>query len=356
MAEKYSEANIATLSNDSKKVRWYVLVLPYGHHGSLSSGLQEELDLRKRNGEKVFEYFAPTYVEVKSVRGKMVKTTRPLLYNYVFVHASEADIYNMKRSTMQRYNFLPRVREEDKQYYPYLTDAAMENLRWVARAYDDVLPVYTPEPDKLMKGDKVRITEGQFMGVEATVMIQPGAGQKSVMVCVDDWLWVPLIQVKQGQYEVVSLNDDGKHLYTKLDNDRLFTKMHEAIGHHHSTEGVTDEDRRLAQEILNQFRNLEMPTPVLRCKHYSLLLPAHLILGNTDEMNMLQSKIESVLRGVKAEQAAALLLTTLYGCTGSDDYHRQATRIITPWKTEEKPKKSKRQLIQWLTDYEQWHV
>lgn len=354
MAEKYSEANIPAISNNGNIVRWYVLVLPYGHHGSLSSGLQEELDQRKRKGEKTFEYFAPTYVEVKSIRGKMVKTSRPLLYNYVFVHASEVDIFNMKRNTMQRYNFLPRVREDGKQYYPYLTDKAMENLRWVARAYDDVLPVYTPEPDKLMKGDRVRITEGQFMGVEATVMIQPGAGQKSVMVCVDNWMWVPLIQVKQGQYEVVSINEDGKHLYTKLDNDRLFTKMHEAIGRFHTSQGVNDDDRKLAMEVLSLFGNLEMPTPILRCKLYSLLLPAYTILGKSNEANALLGKIEAVLSGVKAEQSAALLLTTLYGCTANDQYHHQANRIIAPWRTEERPKKSKRQLIQWLKDYEQW--
>ena len=325
------DAKKKTISVDGNVVRWYVLVLPYGHRGSPSAGLRAELERREKSGEPPFDYFAPQYVEVRSVRGKMTKTTRALLFNYVFVHASEAEIYRMKSGTLRNYNFLPRVRESDRQHYPYLTDEAMENLRWVARAYDEVLPVCTPAPDKLMKGDRVRITEGQFMGVEATVMTQPGAGQKSVMVCVEDWLWVPLLYVKQGQYEVVALNESGKHIYTKLNNDRLFTKMHEAIIHYHSAEGVTDDDRRTAQEIINLFGSLEMPTPILRCKHYSLLLPAYLVLGRTEDMNTLLHKADSVLSGIKAEQVAALLLTTLYGCTGNDYYRGQAHNIINRW-------------------------
>ena len=130
------DAKNKTISVDGNVVRWYVLVLPYGHRGSPSAGLRAELERREKSGEPPFDYFAPQYVEVRSVRGKMTKTTRALLFNYVFVHASEAEIYRMKSGTLRNYNFLPRVRESDRQHYPYLTDEAMENLRWVARAHE----------------------------------------------------------------------------------------------------------------------------------------------------------------------------------------------------------------------------
>lgn len=350
------DAKNKTISVDGNVVRWYVLVLPYGHRGSPSAGLRAELERREKSGEPPFDYFAPQYVEVRSVRGKMTKTTRALLFNYVFVHASEAEIYRMKSGTLRNYNFLPRVRESDRQHYPYLTDEAMENLRWVARAYDEVLPVCTPAPDKLMKGDRVRITEGQFMGVEATVMTQPGAGQKSVMVCVEDWLWVPLLQVRQGQYEVVSLDGSGKHIYTKLDNDRLFTKMHEAIMRHHSPEGVTDDDRRVAQEIVSQFGRLEMPTPILRCKQYSLLLPAYMVLGKGDDFEAMESKVNSVLNGIRAEQTAALLLVTMYGCTGDEPCRNKAKRVVDGWKAGGVTKKNKQKVIGYFDDYEGIHI
>ena len=93
----------------------------------------------------------------------MVRTNHPLLYNYVFIHASEAEIYRMKRFLPQ-YNFLPRVREKDDAYYPSLSDEAMENLKWVTASHSDVLPVYTPGPERLMKGDRIRITGGSSRG------------------------------------------------------------------------------------------------------------------------------------------------------------------------------------------------
>ena len=82
-------------------VRWYVLTLPTAVGGRdniySSKGLDAELSRRKRCGEPLFEYFAPSYVEARKVGGKMVNTRKPLLYNYVFIHASENEIFRLKR-------------------------------------------------------------------------------------------------------------------------------------------------------------------------------------------------------------------------------------------------------------------
>lgn len=115
---------------DTHVVRWYVLVLPSCHKGP-AKGLQEELERRRRNGEPSFEYFAPSYVEVKKRDGRFVETRRPLLYNYVFIHASEHEIYRMKQ-WLPLYNFLPRIKDGKCEYHPYLSEEAMTNLQWVA--------------------------------------------------------------------------------------------------------------------------------------------------------------------------------------------------------------------------------
>ena len=110
---------------DQEAVRWYVLTLPTAGGGrdriSPSKGLDAELSRRERRGEALFEYFSPSYVEARKVGGKMVNTKRPLLYNYVFVHASEDEIFRLKR-TLPLYNFLPRVSSGGRSYFPYLSD------------------------------------------------------------------------------------------------------------------------------------------------------------------------------------------------------------------------------------------
>ena len=337
---------------NSQAVRWYVLTLPSCHRGP-AVGLQRELDRRIRCGEPEFEFFAPSYVEVKNEDGHFVNTRRPLLYNYVFVRSSESEIYRMKQELPQ-YNFLPRVREGLRGYYPYLSDEAMRNLQWVARSYCDELPVYMPETGRLAKGDRIRIIAGRFKGAEARVAIRPGGGRKDVVVCVENWMWVPLLHVRPGEYEIIALHESGKHVYTRLDNDQLLEDLHEALGRRCTPNSVTDADRTLASETIRQYGKLEMNSDVLRCKLYSILLSAYTILEATDECENLIGMILKILPLVKAEQARAGLLVTLYGCTDSSLDYERAHEIVDRWKKEESPKKSKLRLIRWLDDYDSW--
>ena len=301
--------------------------------------MQREQDRRIQAGEPSFGFFAPSYQEVRRIDGKFVNTQRPLLFNYVFVRASERDVFQL----MQRFpvlSFLPRVRERKREYFPYLSDAAMENLQWVARSYSNTLPVYIPQPDGLRKGDRIRITEGRFKGVEATVVIQPGAGRKDVMVCVENWMWVPLLRVMPGEYEVIALNDEDKHVYTRLDNDCMLNGLHSALQRYHSAEGVSEEDRSLAARALKEYGNLRMDTDVMRCKLYAILLPAYTILGMEEEAAKLVGVMQTMLPLVKAEQSRALAVVTLYGCTDSSIYYHLAHEAVDPWKKEEKPKQA----------------
>ena len=144
--------------HDLKTVRWYVLTLPTTGVArrdriSPAKSLDAELSRRERRGETLFEYFAPSYVEVRKVDGKMVNTKRPLLFNYVFIRSSVEEIFQMKR-TLPLYNFLPRVSSGGMTHFPYLSDDEMGNLRWVAESYSNELPVYVPDSDRLLKGDR----------------------------------------------------------------------------------------------------------------------------------------------------------------------------------------------------------
>lgn len=343
---------IASMRN-SRAVRWYVLgfAFPSPGSGERVAGGTRPTSPKRRAGIRIFR---PDLCGGQGRKRRLGQNRRPLLYNYVFVRSSENEIYKMMSTAgLSLYSFLPRVRDGKREYYPYLSDEAMENLRWVARSYADIVPVYTPEPKRLMKGDRVRITEGKFKNAEATVISQPGGGRKDIMVCVENWLWVPLLHVQPGQYEIISLNTDNMHVYTRLNNDRLFGALHEAMQRHHAG-GTTSEDRALATETLQQYANLRMDSDVTRCKLYALLLPAYTILGDQEACNRMIGEIQGLLPAVRAEQSRALLSVTLYGCTDNCIYREQAHGIVDSWRTEERPKKIKAQLIRRLDDYDEW--
>ena len=344
---------------DQEAVRWYVLTLPTAGGGrdriSPSKGLDAELSRRERRGEALFEYFSPSYVEARKVGGKMVNTRQPLLYNYVFVHASEDEIFSLKR-TLPLYNFLPRVSSGGRSYFPYLSDREMDTLRWVAASYSNELPVYVPDSGRLLKGDRVRITSGYFTGMEAEVVIQPGGGHKDVMARILDCMWVPLLEVKPGEYELIELNTKGKHVYTHLDNDRLREGLHDALGRYHASGSVSEEDTRLAREVLRSYGSLRAETDVMRCKIYSSLLPAYKLLGEEDEFVRLLATMRSMLPVVKAAQFRALLLVDtlrLHGQQFSTGRWRMRWWIrggVSP-----RPRKQRTVLIRpdW-NDYDRW--
>ena len=344
--------------HDLKAVRWYVLTLPTAAGGrrdriSPSKGLDVELSRRERRGETLFEYFAPSYVEVRKVGGKLVNTRRPLLFNYVFIRSSVEEIFRMKQA-LPLYNFLPRVSSGSTTYFPHLLDQEMANLRWVAEAYSNELPVYVPERTRLLKGDRVRITSGYFTGMEAEVVIQPGGGHKEVMARILDCMWVPLFEVKAGEYELIELNAKSKHVYTHLDNDRLSEGLHEALGHYHASGSVCEEDRRLAGEVLRGYASLRAETDVMRCKLCALLLPTYKLSGDEEAFVRLHDTMRGLLPVVKAPQSRALLLVTLYGCTDNALYRRMAHELVDPWQVDLSPKKSKLSLIRRLGDYDRW--
>ena len=110
---------------------------------------------------------------------------------------------------------------------------------------------------------------------------------------------VPLFEVRQGEYELIELNTKGKHVYTHLDNDRLREGLHDALGRYHASGSVSEEDTRLALEVLRSYGSLRAETDVMRCKIYSLLLSAYKLLGDEEEFTRLHDTMRGMLPVLK---------------------------------------------------------
>ena len=340
--------------NTSKRkiVRWYLMVFSYGRKG-LTDGLERELVRRKREGEEPFEYFAPTYIETKEVDGKLVNTKVSLFYNYFFIHANEDEIFRLKKFEPQ-YNFLHRVTLKDgTSYLPYVKDSIIQTLQWIARSYSGYIPLYLIDQTLLIKGDRIRVTKGQFKGVEARIVTRPKSAVKEIMVFIDNWMCVPLMNVRPSQYEVIAFNNNGERAKVSrgLDNQRSSQELHEALCRYYRGE-TTEEDKKLAEDTFHQFATMVVDLTIQRCKLYSFLLPAYKILGAKDKLDGLLKIIQVMMSSVKAEQSLALLLVTMYACTDNCFYHEQAHKLVDAWNKEINPKKSKKLLIQRLADYD----
>ncbi len=348
-------AETATLPQNlsgRKVVRWYLMFFPFGKKG-LTVGLDRELERRRLSGERAFEYFAPTYVESREADGKIQSTQEALLYNYFFIRCSEDDLFVLKRHQPQ-YSVLRRITNSDGTYhYPYVKDSAIRTLQWVARSYGGRIPLCLLDQTLLVKGDRIKITKGQFKGIEAHLVKRPKSTVSEVMVFVDNWMCIPLMNVRPTQYELIGIGDTGTKPKSQhgLDNAQLSQNLHEALCRFLKGES-TDEDLKLARETYDRYSDVKPETSILRCKLYSLLLPATAILGDKEKSDNLTSLVQVMLPTITAEQSLALLLVTLYGCTDNMFFHERAHQLVDPWARESSPKKSKQQLIHRLADYD----
>lgn len=324
------------------------------HHScgrSITDELDRELARRQRDDEPQFEYFVPTLVEARKTNGRLIVTHRALLYNYLFVHASECEIYRIKQRLPQ-YNLLPRVKDgKDSYHYPYLTDKAMRDLQWIARSYAEPVPVCAADPAWLAKGDRIRITKGRFAGIEAKVIANASSRHKEILVSIDNWMCVPLLKVQPGEYEVVELNAENPGYYSWLNNCKLLDRLHEALCRHLAG-GGSPEDLKIASGVLQEYGSLTLDSDIMRSKLRALLLQAHTILGQKSKRETQLRAIQEMLPAVRAEQSRALLLVTLYGCTDNRLYYDQAHALVDPWRTEKTPKKSKALLLRHLSDFD----
>ncbi len=335
-----------------KKTRWYIMFFPWGKSG-LTVGLEQELKRRKNTGEKSFEYFAPTYVVMKEVDGKMVTTTENMLYNYFFVHTSEDDLFEIKRHQPQYSVMRPTINGDGARQYPFVSDNTIKTLQWVARSYGGRIPICFIDQLLLVKGDRIRITKGRFKGTEAHLVAKPGSDKKDVMVYVDNWMCVPLMNVHPEQYTIIGLNDTEE--LTKcsagLDNASLTQDLHNALCRFHGKK-TTESDIELAERVCGEFVDFKTTTALQRCKQYTFLLPAYTILKQKEKVDNVLSLMQVLLEEIKSEQVIASSLLTIYGCTDNLFDYEKAHGIIDAWAKEEAPKKSWQVLIDRLADYD----
>lgn len=352
------ESKVATYAQEvqahknSNAVRWYILTLPHGHRGG-ASALQAEVERRKRSQEPLFEYFAPRLIETRIIENHAVVTDTPLLFNYVFIHASEKDIYAMKQTSLQHYNFLPRRHGDSGDYYPYLTDAMMESFMWVAKAYGHKVPYSIPEPQRLVSGDTIRITKGPFKGLDAVIMTQKGSSGKTLVVNINEF-WIPLAKLRHGEYELVSLTDVEDTRKESFDCDAHFETLHELMAIHCAGKEITFGDSRRVEKILALCRSYEATTNIIRCKLYALSIQSHMLLGHTSEAEQLATEAMSLYPLVTAEYAKALLASVIYLATDSSIYYDEVHALIAPWRKESSPKRAKRLLMKKIEDYDKW--
>ena len=147
--------------------KWYVLRVTY----------QRELSTKEYLDKLDIENFVPVRVVRRRVREVAV-------HNYIFVRSTREVIDDLKTFRLPILRYVMHQQNGENQIMT-VPESQMRNFIAVAANIDEPVIFLSPEEVALSKGDKVRIKDGVFMGVEGTFMRVKNTRDRRVVVKID---------------------------------------------------------------------------------------------------------------------------------------------------------------------------
>ena len=136
-----------------------------------------------------------TYVPMRGVRsrkkGSHAIEMEPVVRNLIFVQAQGAELQRVKQ-TMPYLQYMISRADGSKIVVP---EVQMNNFIAVSSTCDERLRYFSPEELNLSRGTRVRITDGDFAGMEGTFMRVTGSRDRRVVISLPGVVSVALVSL-----------------------------------------------------------------------------------------------------------------------------------------------------------------
>ena len=243
------------------------------------------------------------------VKGKDVKRNVPLALNYVFFHTDDFQFLRSMIRDMSRVTMLyhspsrdAKSNTKDTQYRPMIAnDREMEMFIKAASFYTQGAPLTVPDRKLMMKGDRVRIIDGPFKGVEGTLISQQGKDGGKVVVSIGDLVSVPTLDISPENIQVIRFAHGNKHIYKKMDSFK--PRVEKALKKRSSGEELQEEEKDAIENFIKRFSSVETDTVNTEARLTMLVLLGYYALQMPKETRMYFLKLrDEILPRVKSER------------------------------------------------------
>lgn len=174
--EKIDNNSLASTPKTKADVpAWYVLRVTY----------QRELIAHNRLEALGVESYVPIQKRRIARGGRVVIRTVSLLHNYIFVHATLAQIKEIKENHITFLRYMMGHDEDGNRCHQIVPDDQMRNFIAITGNDSAIVKYLDPNVIDLTKGDRVRILSGPFEGVEGTFMKISAKNEKRVVVKIE---------------------------------------------------------------------------------------------------------------------------------------------------------------------------
>ena len=155
--------------------KWYVLRVTY----------QRELSTKEYLDKLDIENFVPVrVVRRRDSKGRFSRVREVAVHNYIFVRSTREVIDDLKTFRLPILRYVMHQQNGENQIMT-VPESQMRNFIAVAANIDEPVIFLSPEEVAFSKGDKVRIKDGVFMGVEGTFMRVKNTRDRRVVVKID---------------------------------------------------------------------------------------------------------------------------------------------------------------------------
>ncbi len=172
-----SHTGVSSLFVSIEKHQWFVLRATYNR-------VEKELETLKAH---VAYIYLPKHFVLKQVKGKKKRVLEPLLPNLIFVYSTQEHLEDVfgENKELSHYHFYrdktKEINQHDEKHPPVVVPhSEMLNFIKLTSTENEHIKLVDPEHCHYKSGDKVRIIDGEFAGVEGRVARV--AGQQRVVV------------------------------------------------------------------------------------------------------------------------------------------------------------------------------
>ena len=155
-----------------QRVAWYVMRVTY----------QREIAAQEQLEEQGIETYVPLKRVRKLVKGRLIWRKEAALHNYIFVHSSIDKIQNIKTRDIPYLRYLMGTDPDGERRPQYVRDEHMANFIAITSQETEKIKYLEPDFIDLKVGDRVKVLEGPFKGLEGVYMRTSGRHEKRVVV------------------------------------------------------------------------------------------------------------------------------------------------------------------------------
>lgn len=245
------------------------------------------------SNETKLELFAPTHI-VREVRGGKIRMrSAKLMFHYVFVRGTFTQVKALCREN-NGFSFL--LNRSGAKRYALIGETEMQQLRRIARVYENALPFFSIEDIDLEAGDLVEVVNGDFPGLTGTFLPKARSNAGNIVLKVCENIGTIAYDIKVSDVRVLEFSAHSTRANDQI--DAYVPHLLKALRLHYADELLP---APLVTKLIIFARRMEVvniPNQKLESKLQALLYSTNIVLGNLEAAAKNMERYEKIKHSV----------------------------------------------------------